>query len=57
MGTDAADGRMSLSNNVIDIHRDDQRSQEMFDEMGQCLNDLVKSPGEDRNQRAVGLAI
>jgi cholesterol oxidase len=45
MGTDAADGRMSLSNNVIDIHWDNKRSQEMFDEMEALLKQLSQAAG------------
>jgi cholesterol oxidase len=45
MGTDAADGRMSLSNDVIDIHWDNKRSKEMFDEMETILKRLSKAAG------------
>ena len=45
MGTDAADGRMSLSNDVIDIHWDNARSREMFDEMESTLKRLSRAAG------------
>lgn len=45
MGTDAADGRMSLSNDSIDIHWDSRRSREMFDEMETTLKRLSRAAG------------
>jgi len=40
MGTDAADGRMSLSDGNIDIHWDNSASREMFAEMEEALKKL-----------------
>jgi cholesterol oxidase len=42
MGTDAADGRMKLSGENIDINWDSSRSREMFDEMEKALKDLSR---------------
>jgi cholesterol oxidase len=45
MGTDAADGRMTLSNDCIDIFWDNRRSKEMFDEMETILKRLSAAAG------------
>jgi cholesterol oxidase len=45
MGTDAADGRMELSNGNIDIKWDNRRSRAMFDEMQSSLKELSRGIG------------
>ena len=45
MGTDAADGRMNLDGENIDIHWDNRRSREMFNEMEDTLKRLSKVAG------------
>jgi cholesterol oxidase len=45
MGTDAADGRMKLSGDNIDISWNSSRSREMFDEMEKALKDLSRGIG------------
>ncbi|HKY29769.1 MAG TPA: GMC family oxidoreductase [Pyrinomonadaceae bacterium] len=45
MGTDAADGRMKLSGENIDIAWDSSRSREMFDEMEKALKELSRGIG------------
>jgi cholesterol oxidase len=45
MGTDAADGRMALSEGDIEIQWDVKRSRAMFDEMENALKELCKGIG------------
>jgi cholesterol oxidase len=45
MGTDAADGKMQLSDGNIDIQWDSRRSREMFDEMENALKELSRGIG------------